>query len=331
MLLTTGIVALSRKISDKRAQKKEARDGLLNIGNSEIAKEAFGEHVQRHVEDRHLQRAGTKLKFNGPDDVAPTELETGNIVRAELPSVASPSEASTSACSKELDDMKTEHAASFPSPGRDQTPRTSLDPPPYMSPVASSPSVYSQSINTLSRQESDSQSISSGHATSVSGSVWAHGIRVRTRGAELKSGFAYHPDLFDYKVRPDQWERFTAQVIDATKFETKDWAQMVGAATATALTGALVTSVFVGRSMGRSLQEKKVKSGLLDTSAGKLGDVLKSWNEQDWKDLGLFMHLELSESAMKRKEQKSRSFRKPSSLYSSREDRERKQEERKFW
>ncbi|KXT10004.1 hypothetical protein AC579_1238 [Pseudocercospora musae] len=105
---------------------------------------------------------------------------------------------------------------------------------------------------------------------------------------------------------------------------------MVVAATATALTGALVTSVFVGRSMGRSLQEKKVKSGLLDTSAGKLGNVLKSWNEQDWKDLGLFMHLELSESAMKRKEQKSRSFRKPSNLYSSREDRERKQEERKF-
>lgn len=58
--------------------------------------------------------------------------------------------------------------------------------------------------------------------------------------------------------------------------------------------------------------------------------MLLEWNEGAWRDLDLFVHLELSQSAQKRASQRSVSLRKPASLYSRREDRERKREERKF-
>jgi len=38
----------------------------------------------------------------------------------------------------------------------------------------------------------------SGSTTSV-----GHSVRVRTKGHDLKSGFPYHPGLFDMRVRPD--------------------------------------------------------------------------------------------------------------------------------
>lgn len=82
--------------------------------------------------------------------------------------------------------------------------------------------------------------------------------------------------------------------------------------------------------MNRQLQEEKVRKGLVDTTEGGLGDTLKQWNDEYFGKLGLFVHMELSESAMKNPDQKSKTFRKPTLLYSSRQDRERKIEERKF-
>lgn len=82
--------------------------------------------------------------------------------------------------------------------------------------------------------------------------------------------------------------------------------------------------------MNRSMQEKRVKEGLLDPSSDGLGEVLRRWNEDYFKDHGLFVHLELSESALKNPNQKSKAFRKSALLYSNREDRERKRDERKF-
>ena len=65
-------------------------------------------------------------------------------------------------------------------------------------------------------------------------------------------------------------------------------------------------------------------------SDGGLGDTLKLWNEEYFNKQGLFVHMELSESAMKNPGQQSKTFRKPAMWYSSREDRSRKEEERKF-
>jgi hypothetical protein len=82
--------------------------------------------------------------------------------------------------------------------------------------------------------------------------------------------------------------------------------------------------------MNRQLQEEKVKKGLVDTTEGGLGDTLKQWNIAYFGKLGLSVRMELSESAMKNPDQKSKAFRKPSLMYSNRDDRARKAEERKF-
>jgi len=82
--------------------------------------------------------------------------------------------------------------------------------------------------------------------------------------------------------------------------------------------------------MNRSIQEKKVETGLVDTSPGSLGDTLEHWNTSYFGPLGLHAHLELSESAMRKPNQKSSIIRKPSILYKEREERERRREDRKF-
>jgi hypothetical protein len=82
--------------------------------------------------------------------------------------------------------------------------------------------------------------------------------------------------------------------------------------------------------MNRKIQEEKVRQGLVDDAKGGLGDTLKLWNEEYFSKLGLFVHLDLSDSALKNPEQRSKAFRKPALFYSNREDRERKTDERKF-
>jgi hypothetical protein len=84
------------------------------------------------------------------------------------------------------------------------------------------------------------------------------------------------------------------------------------------------------RTMNRSIQEKKVETGLADTSPGSLGETIEHWNTSYFAPLGLCAHLELSDSAMRKPNQKSSIIRKPSLLYREREERDRKREDRKF-
>jgi hypothetical protein len=80
--------------------------------------------------------------------------------------------------------------------------------------------------------------------------------------------------------------------------------------------------------MKRAAHEKSVREGLEDTSDGSLGDKLRLWNEEYFSKNGLFVHLELSESAMKY-HGREKTFRKPTSFFKG-EERDRKKEERKF-
>ena len=89
-------------------------------------------------------------------------------------------------------------------------------------------------------------------------------------------------------------------------------------------------SNLMSRSIRRTIQEKKIKAGLAGTADGGMGEVLKHWNHTLFHDLGLFVHFELSESAMKNPDQKTKFLRKSALLYSTREERDRKREERKF-
>lgn len=61
-----------------------------------------------------------------------------------------------------------------------------------------------------------------------------------------------------------------------------------------------------------------------------MGAILQQWNHSYFAPLGLHAKLELSDSAMRKPKQKSKIIRRPSLTYSSREERERKNEDRKF-
>jgi hypothetical protein len=120
-------------------------------------------------------------------------------------------------------------------------------PPPYS--VGSAES--SRSLTNHSTSSNGTPSISSrlrsSSISSNSTSSDAQGVRVRTKGDDLKSGFPYHPGLFDLRVRPDDWERFSGQVTDATKFGSGDYAKMWATAGTVALTGSVLTTAWVGR------------------------------------------------------------------------------------
>lgn len=75
--------------------------------------------------------------------------------------------------------------------------------PTYSSDVIESPTSLSRDSPELAQTasvRSSSLTESSGSTTSTSD---GHTVRVRTKGHDLKSGFPYHPGLFDMRVRPD--------------------------------------------------------------------------------------------------------------------------------
>ncbi|KAF2769093.1 hypothetical protein EJ03DRAFT_351571 [Teratosphaeria nubilosa] len=155
-------------------------------------------------------------------------------------------------------------------------------PPSYSTPArltdeqaVTTSSTYSHDSSFANLLSSDGTSMVSADSTSEE----TKGIRIRTKGSKLKSGSPYHHALFELQVHPTMWDAFTTQLIDTTKFTLGDHAQVWAAAAGVACTGALVTSVLVGRGMGTRVQEKKVKSGLLDTSDDGLGATLQRWND----------------------------------------------------
>lgn len=265
MLIATGVVALSRKIADEKAKKKEARQGHLNVGDSDVAKRAFQSQTSRMLEPGNagITRAGTEIKFEDPSDISATS-----------PSVTSPSATTPTIYSPRPDvqDVRHESQMSMTSPvqsekgllspaspypgtptspvGVNRSSSSSSNPPPYSSrsePASStlSPSVYSRDPDSQSILTSDTKSIASWSTNSQG----THALRIKTKGQDLKSGFPYHPGLFDLHVHPDRWESFTYQITEATKISVGETAQVWAAATATALTGHIAASIWLGRSV----------------------------------------------------------------------------------
>lgn len=270
MLLSTGIVALSRKVKDERDRKKEARQGVLSVGPSDVAKRAFEGQTHRVLEAGsdsgaagQLQRAGTQIKYEDPSDIgaeSPGGQYTSMDPEKEKPGVSAGQRAVDLGLSSPTVQSEVASSPGVMSP-TDQTltmsstGRSSWDgqsrPPTYMSraessatsaksPSAKSPPTGSQDA-TLRSSAYETQSLS----TRSTNSVGTHAVRVKTRGAQLSSGFDYHPALFDLKVHPDKWATFTEQVVHATKVSSSENGKAWAAATATALSGAIVTSVFL--------------------------------------------------------------------------------------
>lgn len=254
MLLTTGIIALSRKVADEKAKKKEARQGHLNVGSSEVAKQAFASQVVRR---------GTEIKYEDPNEIsAETPTTTADSPSASTPAVTLTADEKLSPTSKK-DPEKSEQlllsASSYDDPSSPFSDRQSIqesttteqtEPPPY-SPGPQSPA--SAQLSSVYSRDTDGNTLASWDAKSSSmGSTNSNGtkaIRVKTVGADLKSGFPYHPQLFELKVHPEKWTAFTTQIVESTKFSMNDHAKIWGAATATAMTGAIGTSIFLGRSV----------------------------------------------------------------------------------
>ena len=250
-LLVTGAIALGRKVSDDRAKKRELKQGLLSVGSSDVAKRAFANQTTRTLQDggAGLQRAGTDIKFEDPSSLDVSSPATSTPIVGSLENgtrdgtttpISSPKDGNPASLAQLSPAVPPSiHTRDSRSGSVDQH---SQGPPPYSprrdAPPQTPSSVYSQDVDQRTLNASDSSSFVSNDGTA---------LKVRTKGADLKSGFPYHPALFDLKVRPDLWDQFTHQVVETTKFSAGDHAKMWAAATATACTGAIVTSVFVGR------------------------------------------------------------------------------------
>lgn len=256
MLLTTGIVALSRKAKDERERKKEAGQGKLSVGPSDVAKRAFEGQTQPMLEAGpapRVERTGTDIKYDHPSDVgAPSPDEKRGVEDMEKPAVQETRRAEQLGVSNPV---QSEIASSSVGSPMDQTLTNSTSgihedaqsrPPTYVSRAESS-STSARSPSSFSRDDTLRTSVTESSLLSPrsTNSVGTHAVRVKTRGAQLSSGFDYHPALFDWKVHPEQWTKFTEQIVRATKVGASESGKAWAAATATAMSGAVLTSVFL--------------------------------------------------------------------------------------
>lgn len=129
------------------------------------------------------------------------------------------------------------------------SPADTQSPPPYSSEITLSPTSTSSESPSASKTSNKSQSTLTASTSASSSSTLSspNAIRVHTKGDDLKSGFPYHPSLFDLHVRPDEWQRFSDQVTHAARFSSGDYVKMYAAAGSLALMGSIMTSAYVGR------------------------------------------------------------------------------------
>lgn len=312
------LVYAGYKLVKARKEQKEKARGNIKVGDSDIARKAFADEKG--------------LPAPPPDTIIQYEDPTAITARSPESQAAAPDLEDVASPSSEKGDMALTHTETASSEYSQsvRSARSSIShrgPPPYSAAASSTTTLLSPAT----------KSPTSNYAPSIGGSSTSstsHGIRVKTNGSDLKSGFPYHPALFDVQVHPSEWQKFTDTIVKATKFDIGDHAAVWAAATATALTGAFGTSVWVGKTMNKKVQEKKITEGLGNQDEGGLGATLEDWNASYFREHGLFVHLELSESSLRHKEKnKDKKIKMPHHgrlFHFDKEERERKREERKF-
>ncbi|KAL6719022.1 hypothetical protein ACLMJK_003257 [Lecanora helva] len=120
-------------------------------------------------------------------------------------------------------------------------------------------------------------------------------LRVPTKKYLLSSGFPYHSSIFDLGISPDKWTQFSDEIIKATKLSVTQqslaWtsAISVGLVSVAALPpfGA-AAGVFIGKAVYDKSIMSNVRQGL---EQGRLGEVLKRWNDECWREKGLVVTL----------------------------------------
>ena len=120
-------------------------------------------------------------------------------------------------------------------------------------------------------------------------------VTIPTKKYPLSSGFPYHPSVFNLGISPDLWTLFSDEIVQATKLSISQqsiaWSSGIGigivAVSAVPPFGA-AAGVFAGKGIYDKAVLNNVRKGL---DQGKLGDVLKHWNEDYWREKGVTARL----------------------------------------
>lgn len=120
-------------------------------------------------------------------------------------------------------------------------------------------------------------------------------VTIPTKKYPLSSGFPYHPSIFNLGISPDLWTLFSDEIVQATKLSISQqsiaWSSGIGigivAVSAVPPFGA-AAGVFAGKGIYDKAVLNNVRKGL---DQGKLGDVLKRWNEDYWREKGVTARL----------------------------------------
>ena len=126
-------------------------------------------------------------------------------------------------------------------------------------------------------------------------------LTVPTKKYVLSSGFPYHSSIFDIGISPDTWTRFSDDIVQATKLSVTQqslaWTSGIGvglvSVTAAPPFGA-AAGVFAGKAVYDRSILKNVTQGL---EQGKLGQVLKKWNEDCWREKGITVKLVVKQNS----------------------------------
>ena len=120
-------------------------------------------------------------------------------------------------------------------------------------------------------------------------------LTIPTKKYFLSSGFPYHSSIFHLGISPDNWTRFSDGIVQATKLsltqQSLAWtsgisAGLVGVSAVPPFGAA--AGVFAGKAVYDKTVLKNVRQGL---EQGKLGEVLKRWNEDFWREKGVVVKL----------------------------------------
>lgn len=123
-------------------------------------------------------------------------------------------------------------------------------------------------------------------------------FEVPTRQFPLSSGFPYHRQLFHFRVSPDEWSRFTDDVIRVCSLSTLARWAVWGTGVAVGVTSSAFLTVlaippgyYAGKAVYNKAMTRKVRQGLKEE--GELEAIMKFWNETVFMEKGCRVRLEL--------------------------------------
>jgi len=200
MLLATAAIAVSQKVKDERAKKKKSRQGLLQVGDSDLARKAFASQTTKRIQngDAGVQRTGTDTRYEDADSMEASSPAGDSSLRGLMSPTASgvpdaraglapPSlDTASPVTAAEKSSLAVTSSSSEMGDGFDTRSKISGLPPysPQQDDAYERTSIYSRDSDGATLAASDSVSV---RADTLQG---IHSIKVKTKGSDLSSGYA---------------------------------------------------------------------------------------------------------------------------------------------